>query len=163
MDRLRELAQRFHIPTTLAKFLMVGGVGYLINQAVLFLVYEQNVLWFLAAKETSVSLGLFTLPDIRLLVASIVAVEAAIVAQFNMHERWTFRHRPRSGAGLLRFVRFNLSSSVSPIISVATINVLTPVLGISPFISNTIGVLLGFTWNWTLNALVIWPHLRKDG
>jgi putative flippase GtrA len=54
-----------------------------------------------------------------------------------------------------------VSSSVSPIISVATINVLTPVLDISPFIANTIGVLLGFTWNWTLNALVIWPHLRK--
>jgi putative flippase GtrA len=69
-------------------------------------------------------------------------------------------------------VKFNLSSAVSPIIVVLTVNVFTPVIrhaagsdsivsDVAPYLANTIGVLLGFIWNWTLNSLVIWPHQRE--
>ncbi len=160
MGTARTLAHRLHLPTTLAKFLIVGGFGYVIFQFVFFLVYDSPVFWFLPDKDTEVGFGLFTHPDIRLLIASVVGVEVAIVFQFNSHERWTFRNRPRNGLGIVRFVKFNVSSIVSPIIIVITTNVLTPVFGLSPYISNTIGVLLGFTWNWTLNTLVIWPRQR---
>jgi hypothetical protein len=39
----------------------------------------------------------------RLLIASIIAVEFAIVCQFNQHERWTFRRRNLDGIILARF------------------------------------------------------------
>jgi len=32
---------------------------------------------------------------------------------------------------------------------------------LSPYIANGIGVLLGFSWNWGLNSLIIWPHQRE--
>lgn len=159
-DTARRLAERYHVPTTLAKFLVVGGLGYIIYQGMFYLLYDSPVFWFLPAKDTEAGLLLFTHPDIRLLIASVFGVETAIIFQFNAHERWTFRHRPRHGWIGARFVKFNLSSIVSPLIIVATTNVLTPVFGLSPYISNTIGVLLGFIWNWTLNTLVIWPHRR---
>lgn len=32
---------------------------------------------------------------------------------------------------------------------------------LAPYISNAVGVMLGFIWNWTLNSLIIWPHQSK--
>ncbi len=172
MGAVRQLARRLHLPTTFVKFVIVGSVGFVIFQFFLFLVYDSPVFWFLPSQDTSLDLGLFTLSDVRLLIASIVAVAIAIIFQFNLHERWTFRWRPRAGWIGQRFVKFQVSSIMSPIIVVVTVNTLTPVLRsaagdgnfiftMAPYISSAVGVLLGFTWNWTLNSLIIWPHQRK--
>ncbi|HEY5624958.1 MAG TPA: GtrA family protein [Dehalococcoidia bacterium] len=169
---VRQLAYRLHLPTTFVKFLIVGSVGFLINQFFLFLVYDAPVFWFLPSQHTSTDLGLFTHSDIRLLIASIIAVEIAIICQFNLHDRWTFRRRPRAGWIVQRFAKFQVSSIISPIVVVATVNVLTPILRdaagddsftgtLAPYISNAVGVALGFAWNWTLNSLIIWPHRQK--
>ena len=164
MAAARALARRLHLPTTLAKFLVVGGIAFLINEAALFLFYDSPVFWFLPSKESSIDLGIWD-PEVRLLIASVLAVEVAIVFQFNSHERWTFRHRRRKGWIVARFAKFNLSSIVSPMVSVATVNLLTPVIRdevglgpIAPYVSNAIGVGFGFSWNWVLNSTVIWPH-----
>lgn len=158
----RSIAERFNLPKTFIKFVIVGGIGFVIYQSFFALMYETSVLWFLPSKDTGANLLLFTHPDILLLIASVVAVEIAIFFQFNSHERWTFRNRNREGNLLIRFTKFNLSSIVSPIVIVLTVNVLTPVLGWSPYISNVIGVGLGFTWNWVINSLIIWPHQRRE-
>lgn len=158
MGALSALAHRLHLPTTLVKFLIVGGIAFGINQLWLYLLYDSPIFWFLPDQDTRLDLGLFTHPDIRLLIASVFAVEAAILFQFNAHERWTFRKRAQAGWIGYRFVKFNLSAIVSPIISVVTTNVLTVEFDLSPYIANTIGVLIGFTWNWTLNTLIIWPR-----
>lgn len=162
------LAHRLHLPTTLIKFLMVGGVAFVIYQVILYLIYGEppvsflpdlsGLFWFLPDRIENP--GLFN-PDARLVIASIAGVEAAIVFQFNSHERWTFRHRPRKGWIGLRFIKFNLNSIVSPIIIVVTTIVLHS-LNVSPYVSSIVGVLIGFAWNWTMNSLVIWPKHRLD-
>lgn len=158
----RSIAHRFNLPTTFIKFLIVGGIGFVIYQSFFALIYETGVFWFLPGKDTEARLLLFTHPDVLLLIASVAAVEVAIFFQFNAHERWTFRNREHKDNMFIRFVKFNLSSIVSPIIIVATVNVLTPVLGWSPYISNIIGVGLGVSWNWVVNSLIIWPHQHRD-
>jgi putative flippase GtrA len=158
------LAHRLRLPTTLIKFVLVGGVGFLIYQTFLYLLYDSPLFWFLPAKDTGTDFVFFTHPDIRLLIASIIAVEVAIVFQFGSHDRFTFRHRLRDGWIVSRFVKFNLSSIVSPIIIVVCTNVLTlAFVHLSPYLSSIVGVLIGFVWNWTLNSLVIWPkeHLAS--
>jgi putative flippase GtrA len=162
------LAHRLHLPTTLIKFAMVGGVAFVIYQVILYLVYGEppasflpdlsGLFWFLPARVEDPSL--FN-PDPRLVIASIAGVEAAIVFQFNSHERWTFRHRPRKGWIGLRFIKFNLNSIVSPIIMVITTIVLHSV-NVSPYLSSIVGVLIGFAWNWTMNSMVIWPKHRLE-
>lgn len=170
-QRIRGVAHRLRLPTTFVKFIIVGGVGFVINQFFLFLFYDAPLFGFLPDKHTAASLALLTVGDLRLLIASILAVEVAIICQFNFHERWTFRWRPHDGWIGQRFLKYQLSSIVSPIIVVATVNLLTPVIRdyaggggivepLAPYIANGIGVLLGFTWNWTLNAFIIWPHQR---
>lgn len=169
----RQLANRLHLPTTLVKFLIVGGIGFLINQFVLFLAYDSPLLWFFPEKHRHLDLGLLTAADSRLFFASIIAVEVAIICQFNFHERWTFRKRNREGNILMRFVKYNLSAAVSPLITVICVNALTPVFRdaacrdslighFAPYMANTVGVLLGFSWNYALNTMIIWPHQRRE-
>ena len=166
------LAHRLHLSTTLIKFLMVGGIAFVIFQVFLYLLYGEppapffpdlsGLFWFFPQKDTKVDLLLFTHPDIRLLIASVIAVEISIVFQFNSHERWTFRNRRRTGWTLVRFLRFNLSSIVSPIIIVLTTNVLSVAFDVLPYVASIVGVLIGFVWNWTLNSLVIWPKHQLE-
>jgi putative flippase GtrA len=155
------------------KFLIVGGIGFVINQFFLFLLYDTTIFGFLPEKGASETLFFFTHTDTRLLLSSIIAVEIAIIAQFNLNDRWTFRHRVREGNIFLRFLKFNASSIVSPIIIVVTVNLLTPVLRegpndtsaigvLAPYIATTVGVLLGFIWNWTFTSVVIWPSRRRS-
>ena len=156
----RALLNRLPLASTFVKFIIVGGIAYLVLQGAFFVFYDSPVFWFLPSQHELVDFG-FARPEIRLLIATILAVEIAITFQFFSHERWTFRHREHNGWIVARFVKFNLSAIVSPIIIVVTTNTLTPLFGISPYVSNTIGVLIGFMWNWTLNTLVIWPRQQE--
>lgn len=154
------LAARLHVSPEFLKFIVVGAIAYFINQGALLLLYD--VLPVLPARDRDFDLGLFTHPDIRLLLASAMAVETSIVFKFYALENWTFRDRARRGWGLYRFLQFNASCILSPIITVTTVNVLTPVFGISPYISNTIGTVFGFAANWAFSAYLIWPHTQAQ-
>jgi len=157
------LAARLPVSAAFLKFLLVGGIAYIISQAALLLFYDVlPVLPVLPARDSDFDFGLFTHPDIRLLLASALAVEVAIVFKFYALENWTFRDRPRRGWGPIRFLRFNATSIAGTILTVATVNVLTPVFGISPYISLSIGVLVGFLANWGFSAYFIWPLARDE-
>jgi putative flippase GtrA len=158
----RGLAVRYHLPRTLVKFLLVGGVAFLIYQAALKVLWGTSLISFLPNKGSDLDVGLITIPDTRLLISSIIAIELALLFQFNSHERWTFRNRPRDGWIGARFLKFNLSSIVSPTIIVVTTNALTAIVGWPPYLSASVGVLLGFAWNWTVGTRIIWPHARAS-
>jgi len=142
--------------TTFIKFAIVGSFGYLVNQFFLFLFYDSPAFAFLPEKDTSAAIVFFTHPDVRLLIATIVAVEVSILSNFFWHNVWTFSDREQRLPMALRFVAFNITSIGSPIISVATVNVLTPKFGVNPYLANTVGIALGMVWNWLWNAQVIW-------
>jgi putative flippase GtrA len=63
---------------------------------------------------------------------------------------------------LCRFVQFNASHILSPIITVSTVNILTPVFSISPYVSNTIGAVVGLLVNWSVSAYLIWPIQHRE-
>jgi len=153
------LAARLPISPEFLRFLVGGGIAFVINQVALLLLYD--VLPILPARDSDFDFGLFTHPDIRLLLASALAVEVAIVFKFYALENWTFRDRARRGWGPIRFLRFNATSIAGTIIAVATVNVLTPVFDISPYISLSVGVLVGFLANWAFSAYLIWPLARS--
>ncbi len=157
---LDRVAARVHVSPEFLKFLVVGGVAFVINQAALLLLYD--ILPILPAHDRDFDFGLFTHPDIRLLLASALAVQVSIVFKFFALENWTFRDRPRRGWGLARFLQFNATCIVSPIIVVSTVNVLTPVFGISPYISLSVGTVFGFLANWAFSAYLIWPLARSE-
>lgn len=153
------VSRHLHLPTTLLKFLFIGALAYFVNQGVLFLLYDMAPIF--PAKNTSVDFLLFSYPDVRLLVTSFIAVQCAILFKFGIHEHWTFRGRGRDGGIIVRFVQFNLSSFLGPVINLVAVNILTPLLDISPYASNTIGAVAGFAVNWLLSAHIIWPRARE--
>ena len=150
------VAARLAGSSTFIKFSIVGTIGYLVNQFFLYLLYDSPAFPFLPEKDTSARIVFFTHPDVRLLIATVVAVEVSILSNFLWHNLWTFSDRGRRLPILLRFVTFNITSIGSPIISVTTVNVLTPHYGINAYIANSIGVALGMTWNWVWNTQLIW-------
>ncbi len=134
----------------MAKFLAVGGISYVVNQAALFVAYEQ--IFASVSRHLETSLGTMNL---ALLCASVVAVEIAIIARFLLNDGWTFRHR-RDKPFVHRFVQSNFGSFGSPMISLLTLNLLTPVFGINYLLSNSIGIALGLAWNWGWSTRVVW-------
>lgn len=140
---------------TFVKFLIVGTIGFVIGTTVLIILYDTQT-FPLPAKFTPWQILGLKHPDFRLFISSVIAVETSIISNFLWHENWTFRWRPKRGPAPLRFARFNVVAVVSPIIQVATVNILTPFFGIYYLISNAIGVLFGLSWNWLWNSKVIW-------
>ncbi|MBI5287947.1 MAG: GtrA family protein [Chloroflexi bacterium] len=139
----------------LVKFLVVGGISYLVNQAALVLMYE----WIFAGVTRARHTSLGTV-NLALLVSSIVAVEIAIIARFLLNDGWTFRHR-REKPFVHRFVQSNFGSFGSPLIALCAVNILTPVFGINYLVSNSIGIVLGMAWNWGWSTRVVWRPLEE--
>jgi putative flippase GtrA len=156
LARLRQAGLRAPLSPAFVKFLIVGGVSYFINQLALFLLYD--ALPILPTQHTHVNLIVFTEPDISLLIASIVAVELSIIFKFYALQEWAFPDRMRNGHYFVRFVKFTGTCIVAQVITVAAVNVITPVFNTSPYVSNTIGTLAAFMVNWAFSAYVIWPR-----
>ena len=152
----QSVLQRLPVSTTFIKWAIVGGIGFLVNQFSLFLVYDSPLFAFFPDRGADLKLIFFTHPDVRLLIASIAAIEAAILSNFYWHERWTFRERQRRSPRPIRFLKFHFLSIGSPLIVFATLNTLPPVFGVSPYIANTIGIAVGASWNWIWDNHVIW-------
>lgn len=140
----------------LIKFLIVGTIGFIVNSFVLWLIYQTTVFGFLPPAKTTGNIAFWQHPDVRLFVASIIAVEASVFSNFLFHEKWTFRYRQKKGRTATRLAQFNLTSIGSPLITIATINILTPYFGVYYLIANAVGVILGLSWNWLANTRIIW-------
>lgn len=134
----------------LAKFLIAGAVSYVVNQIALFLLYEIVFADMRHSADTIIG-GI----NPALLVSSIIAVEIAIIARFIINDAWTFRDR-RDAPFVRRFVTSNVSSFGSPLISILVVNILTPVFGVNYLVANTIGIALGFSWNYIWSTKVVW-------
>ncbi len=139
----------------------MGSFGFLVNQSLLFLFYDSPALWFLPAKDTSLTILSVTHTDVRLLIAIAAGVEAAILSNFFWHNVWTFTDRTDRLPLMLRFVTFHLTSIGSPIISGTTVAVLAPKFGVNVYLANSLGIALGMIWNWFWNAQVIWRKNKE--
>ena len=151
------------VPRTFLSFLVVGGMAFIVTEVMLFLAYDSPLLWFLPEKDTEFGITGVEHPDIRLLIASALAVEIAIVFKFFAYENWTFRDRQRPASLPVRFLQLNAASLLGAAVTVAVVNVLTPVLGLSPYVSTPAGVLVAFMLNWVASSNVIWPEHDQTG
>lgn len=118
----------------LAKFITVGGSGVIVNSVALYLLHEHA--------------------GLQLIVASILAVELAVVNNFVWNDNWTFT--PMQGIPLWnRFLRFNLISAGGLLITTGVLYALTQA-GMYYLLANLMGISLATVWNFTLNTLVTW-------
>jgi putative flippase GtrA len=77
--------------------------------------------------------------DVNYLVATAIAVEAAILSNFIWHQRWTFADR--SGAWLERLIQFNALNAITSIFgSIFLTALFVEVIGLHPVIANIASV-----------------------
>lgn len=117
----------------LIKFLLVGGLGLVVNSLALYVLHQ-----------------LMRLP---LVAASLLAVELAIVNNFLWNDRWTFG---RNKLSLRRFFQFNLVSCGGLVITTGTLWVLVTHLAVPYLLANLVGIGLATCWNFGINLLWTW-------
>ncbi|MDD1686818.1 glycosyltransferase family 2 protein [Methanoregula sp.] len=125
------------------KFGIVGISGIVINQGVL-----------VALKEYA---G-FSIP-----VASICAIQLAILNNFLWNDTWTFKSKgqpQRLSSRWQRLVAFEAVSLGGAVINFAILNAFVMFLAMDYQIANIIGILLGFIWNFFVNRRFTWVTKR---
>jgi dolichol-phosphate mannosyltransferase len=130
---LAPLAQRLARP---ARFLTVGLAGLLVNSLLLWLLVETA--------------------HLHPLVASIIASEAAIVHNFLLNDRWTFRAQSRQHSPLKRLARFNGVALGGMLVTVALLTVLVTSLRLDLLAANVVAVGAATLWNYVVNSRWTW-------
>jgi dolichol-phosphate mannosyltransferase len=120
------------------KFGLVGLSGIVVNMV---------VLWYLTE-----FVGFYYL------VSSLFAIELSILNNFVWNDLWTFRagtsHKHPSRWH--RLISFHIVSAGGLVINMGILYLLTSVGGVYYLISNIIGIVVGFGWNFMLNRRVTW-------
>jgi dolichol-phosphate mannosyltransferase len=115
------------------KFLVVGGLGTLVNTAILVILYHYA--------------------HLALVAASALATELAIAHNYLWNNYWTFGRRR---ASLGQFARFNLVSLGGQCITVATLWILVQHTGLHYVVANLVGIGLALVWNFVVNVRWTW-------
>jgi putative flippase GtrA len=119
------------------KFLIVGGLGTLVNTGILIILYHHL--------------------HLALVAASAVATELAIGHNFVLNDYWTFGRR---GLSLNRFARFNLVSLGGQCVTVITLWLLVRYTSMHYVIANLLGIGLAVLWNFAVNVHWTWGPKR---
>lgn len=119
--------------TELARFGIVGASGVLVNNAALFLLHG--------------ALGW------HLILASVVAVETAIVNNFIWNDLWTFSERTPAR---FRFLRFNLVSLGGLVVNTGALVGIVALTGAHYLVANLVAIGAAMAWNFSANARWTW-------
>jgi dolichol-phosphate mannosyltransferase len=122
------------------KFGLVGLSGICVNMGVLYYLTEH--------------IGLFYL------VSSIFAIELSILNNFLWNDLWTFRSdlQHKLSSRWHRLVVFHVVSAGGIIINLGLLYLLTSGFGIYYLISNIVGILFAFAWNFMVNRRFTWTR-----
>jgi len=115
------------------RFGVVGASGVVVNEGLLY-----------------VGHGRLRLP---LLLASVIAIECAIISNYLLNDRWTFHHPHPAWR---RFWRFNAVSLVGMAVNLAALALLTRFTALAYWAANPIAVVAAFAVNYLLN--VYWTY-----
>jgi len=120
------------------KFSIVGVIGAGINTGFLWILTDLAGLYYLFS--------------------SVVAIEIAIMMQFMMNDRWTFRDRKTTDAGqfIKRIFKSNLWRSGGLAVNVGVLYLFTAYIGVYYLLSNIFGIICAFSLNYILESRLTW-------
>ena len=120
------------------KFIGVGLSGVVVNEGILWLLTEfARVPYYLS---------------------SLVGIEASIISNFILNDYFTFadRRTGKSRSFISRLLKFNLTCAAGAGIQYGLLLLFTSVFGVPYLISNFIGIVVAFIWNYTLSLVWTW-------
>jgi len=125
------------------RFGLVGGVGAVLNTALLFLLVHFSHWAYLPAAA--------------------VATEAAILGNFVLNDRWTFQDARGRASWMRRVARYNIVALGGLVVSLVALAALTATLHLHYLVANLIAIGVATLWNYTVNARFTWVAHRDDG
>ncbi|MHB1414769.1 MAG: GtrA family protein [Chloroflexota bacterium] len=117
----------------IAKFALVGVTGMIVNTAVLYLGHDVG--------------------QLPLLIASVLAVETAILNNFLWNNLWTFSQRDFTWE---RLAKFNLVSLGGLVITVTILYALVQWFGLYYLVANLLAISVATGWNFMINSIWTW-------
>lgn len=127
----------------LFKFLVVGGVGFVVNA----------VAWRILLATFPLGLG----------VAQLIAGEIAIFSNFTFNNIWTFGERDTRHGLASRFIQYNATAYVSVLISAGIVELLGNYFGTAPRLRYLfVGVAVGTIWNFLVTNFWIYREKNSD-
>lgn len=127
---------RLRDPSRIFKFAVVGTSGVGVNTF---------FLWFFTAVAGF---------DYR--VSSPMAVELAVLSNFMLNNYWTFRDAADRSHVLVRMLRFHVTAAGGFVVNWTFLVGLTELTGMYYLVSNLVGILAGFLWNYVVNVKWTW-------
>jgi len=120
------------------KFSIVGVIGAGINTGFLWILTDFAGLYYLFS--------------------SVVAIEIAIMMQFMMNDRWTFKDRKTNDVGqfIKRILKSNLWRSGGLSVNVGVLYLFTAYIGVYYLLSNIFGIICAFSLNYILESRLTW-------
>ncbi len=124
------------------KFNLVGGIGIGVQLAVL----------------TVLKGGL----HLNYLLATTLAVEAAVIHNFLWHERFTWKDRAKTTSPFVRFVKFNLTNGLLSILgNLGLMRVLAGFFHLNYIVSNLIAIMICSLANFLVSDRFVF-HLKPN-
>jgi dolichol-phosphate mannosyltransferase len=122
----------------LLKFIGVGLSGVVVNEGILWLLTDFG--------------------GVPYYYSSIVAIEVSIITNFFLNDYFTFadRRRGKTGSFLIRLLKFNITCALGAGIQYGLLRLFTDVVGLHYLISNFIGIVVAFIWNYLLSMIWTW-------
>ena len=121
------------LASRLTRFVVVGGIGVVVNSLSLTLLHQ--------------------VLQLHLVVASTASTEIAILGNFVLDDRWTFGCRTWRFS---RLAKFNLASLTTLVVTVATVWLLTHRVGLHYLLANLVAVGVAGTLNFVSSATWVW-------
>ena len=126
-----------------ARFGVVGGIGAVVNMGILYMLVQHGG-W-------------------NHMVAAVIATEAAILSNFAMNDRWTFRDAHSRYNWVVRMLRYNAIAGGGALISLGVLAALTLGVGIHYLVANLIAIGAGTIWNYVVNSRLTWTLTHLTG
>jgi dolichol-phosphate mannosyltransferase len=89
-------------------------------------------------------------------ISSPMAVELAVLSNFFFNNTWTFGDSTGGSPLLARMVKFHVTAAGGFVINWAFLVALTELVDLYYLLSNLVGILAGFLWNYTVNVKWTW-------
>jgi dolichol-phosphate mannosyltransferase len=115
-----------------------------------------------------VNLGLYALfmytVGLHYLISAVIGVEVAVITQFILNDRWTFKdRRDLADSTLVRARKYFITCAGGIVIYFIVLSLLVEVFKVHEMVSAFLGILAGFMWNFTGSTLWAWRVKKHVG
>ena len=95
-----------------------------------------------------------------IVLATAVAVEAAVLHNFLWHQRWTWRDRPSSGPRetVARLLRFNAVNGLVSLVGNVAMTVMLTHAGVQAVVANIVSIIACSLLNFTAGEWLVFRH-----